>query len=117
LDALAKCRNKAQLRISLSTLPPTLDETYERILSAIREEDAEYAVRILRWLSFSERPLLLEEVAEVVALDPGREVPFHEDEVLLDPLDVLEICSSLVITTTISKDENSRNTRKQSVEW
>ena len=108
LDALAKCRNRATLQRSLATLPPTLDETYERILQSFDQknnEDAIYAVRILHWLSFSARPLLLEEMAEAAAIDPERETPFDRKEVLEDPSDVLDICSSLVILITISSNE------------
>ncbi|OBT82577.1 hypothetical protein VE02_08684 [Pseudogymnoascus sp. 03VT05] len=102
LDALGKCRNRLALRNSLRTLPPTLDETYDRILCAISDEDSEYAVRILSWLAFSSRPLLLEEVSEVVAIDTNRDPMFSRDEVLEDPSDVLDICSSLItITTTV----------------
>lgn len=88
------------LRKSLATLPPNLDKTYERMLSAISEEDSEYAIRILRWLTFSSRPLSIEEVAEVVAIDVGHEPAFNRDEVLEDPLEALSICSSLVTVAT-----------------
>jgi ankyrin repeat protein len=90
------------LRKSLATLPATLDQTYDRILSAIHKDDAEYAISILRWLTFSARPLTVEEVAEVVAIDVARDPVFDRDEVLEDPLEVLDICSSLV---TITVDE------------
>jgi len=96
LDALVKCRNRVMLRKSLAILPPTLDKTYDRILSAISEEDSEYAIRILRWLAFSRRPLLVEEVSEIVAIDVERDPVFDCEEVLEDPLEALNICSSLV---------------------
>jgi ankyrin repeat protein len=100
LDALGKCRNRATLRKSLATLPRTLDKTYDRILCAISEEDSEYAIRILRWLAFSAQPLSIEEVAEVIAIDIERNPAFDREEVLEDPLDALDICSSLVTITT-----------------
>ena len=100
LDTLGKCRNRSMLQKSLTTLPSTLDETYDRILCAINDDDSQYAIRILRWLAFSKRPLQVEEVAEVVAIDPERDPAFDRDEVLEDPLDVLAICSSLVTTAT-----------------
>jgi hypothetical protein len=90
------------LRKSLATLLATLDQTYDRILSAIHKDDAEYAIRILRWLTFSARLLTVEEVAEVVAIDVARDPVFDRDEVLEDPLEVLDICSSIV---TITVDE------------
>jgi hypothetical protein len=88
------------LRKSLATLPQTLDQTYDRILSAISDEDYEYAIRILQWLTFSARPLSVEEIAEVVAIDVARDPAFDRDEVLEDPLEALNICSSLVTITT-----------------
>lgn len=96
---LAKSRNLAALRKSLASLPQTLDQTYDRILTAIREEDCVYAIRILQWLTFSERPLTIEEVAEVAAIDVEGEPIFDRDEVLIDPLEALAICSSLITVT------------------
>jgi hypothetical protein len=95
------------LRKSLASLPRTLDQTYDRILTAISEEYAEYAMRILQWLTFSARPLSVEEVAEVVAIDVARDPAFDRDEVLVDPLEALDICSSLVTITTNQVDRRS----------
>ncbi|KAF2628636.1 hypothetical protein BU25DRAFT_420606 [Macroventuria anomochaeta] len=100
LDTLVNCRNRAMLRKSLATLPQTLDQTYDRILSAISREDCEYAMRILQWLTFSARPLSVEEIAEVIAIDVARKPAFDRNEVLEDPLEALNICSSLVTITT-----------------
>ncbi|KAF2728403.1 hypothetical protein EJ04DRAFT_407814, partial [Polyplosphaeria fusca] len=96
LDTLGKCRNRAMLRKSLASLPPTLDKTYDRILCAIAEEDFDYAIRILQWLAFSDRPLSVEEVAEVIAIDGTRDPAFDRDEVLEDPSEALDICFSLI---------------------
>ena len=104
LDTLAQCRNRAMLRKSLATLPQTLDQTYDRILIAISEQDCDFAMCILQWLTFSARPMLVEEIAEVVAIDVAREPAFDRDEVLEDPLEALNICSSLV-TITMNKVE------------
>lgn len=100
LDALAKCRNQLQLRKALVTLPSTLDDTYERILLRINSEDSEYAIRILNWLAFSALPLRLDELAEVVAIDVNADPAFNSEEVLVDPWEVLAICSSVVTLTT-----------------
>jgi ankyrin repeat protein len=92
------------LRKSLATLPRTLDQTYDRILTAISEEDCKYAIRILQWLTFSARPLSVEEIAEVAAINVERDPAFDRDEVLEDPLEALNICSSLVTITTNKVD-------------
>jgi ankyrin repeat protein len=108
LDTLGKCRTRFMLRNSLSTLPPTLDETYDRILRAIDQDDSEYALRILQWLAFSARPLLVEEISEVVAIDPDGNPAFNSEKVLEDPLDVLNICSSLVVTAVTEKPKQGK---------
>ncbi|KFZ15388.1 hypothetical protein V501_02734 [Pseudogymnoascus sp. VKM F-4519 (FW-2642)] len=96
MDTLGKCRTRSALQKALKELPATLDETYERILCTISDSDSEYAMRILRWLAFSSRPLSVEELAEVVAINAERESAFDRDEVLEDPMEVLDICMSLV---------------------
>ncbi|KAF2737831.1 hypothetical protein EJ04DRAFT_460527, partial [Polyplosphaeria fusca] len=111
LDALGKCRNRITLRKALAMLPPTLDQTYDRILSAISEDDSEYAIRILRWLTFSAQPLSIEAIAEVIAINVEREPAFEPDEVLEDPSEVLNICSSLVTITT-EKDNRLRKPKE-----
>ncbi|KAF1966679.1 ankyrin, partial [Bimuria novae-zelandiae CBS 107.79] len=112
LNSLVKCCNRATLRKALATLPLTLDQTYERILSAISEADLEYAIRILRWLTFSARPLSVNEIAEVVAIDTKRDPAFDRDEVLKDPLDALHICSSLVTITVNNEHEQDSVSRE-----
>jgi ankyrin repeat protein len=100
LDGLRKCRNRATLRKSLATLPQTLERTYDRVLCSIAEEDSLYAIRVLRWLTFAERPLSMDEIAEVVAIDMDRNTPYDEEEVFEDPMEALDICSSLVSIST-----------------
>lgn len=107
LDSLTKCLNRAALRRALATLPPTLDQTYERILSAISEAHSEYAFRILRWLTYSVQPLSVNQIAEVVAIDTELDPAFDRDEVLEDPLDVLNICSSLITITRYNESSRS----------
>lgn len=92
------------MRQCLKTLPATLDQTYERILTRISGEDAPYAKRILQWLTCSIRPLSLDEIAEVVSIDIKRTPAIDRDEVLEEPRDVLDICASLV-TIGPSNDE------------
>ncbi|KAJ4380356.1 hypothetical protein N0V86_004667 [Didymella sp. IMI 355093] len=100
------------LRKSLATLPQTLDETYDRILTAISKEDCEYAMRILQWLTFSARPLSVEEIAKVVAIDVARDLAFDRNEVLEDPLEALNICSSLVTIVTNEAEERPRSAQR-----
>ncbi|KAF2667457.1 hypothetical protein BT63DRAFT_292722 [Microthyrium microscopicum] len=96
MDELRKCINVKQLRNALVSLPKDLDETYERILCGIEEQNREYALRVLRWLAFANSTLTTLEVAEIVAIDAEGEGAFDKDEVLSDPEDIIALCSSLV---------------------
>jgi hypothetical protein len=93
----------------LKSLPKDLDETYNRILQRIREEDHDYAVKALQCLAFSARPMTLEEVAEVIAfnVDTGQ-----FDETLDDPRDILEICSCLITISSSAGDERKGRFRR-----
>ena len=98
------------LRKASESLPSGLEETYDRILNSIPEECSNYAVQILQWLAYSLRPLCIEELAEVVAIDihggPGRW--FNRDALFAEPQDILGICSSLV---TIEENVGWRENR------
>ena len=51
-----------------------LDETYERILQAITEKKRKDAHGIFQWLTVSSRPLRVEELAEVFAINFDEEM-------------------------------------------
>jgi hypothetical protein len=50
-------------------LPESLDETYERVLREIKKPNRDHARRLLQCLVVAIRPLRVEELAEVVAVD------------------------------------------------
>jgi ankyrin repeat protein len=53
----------------LEELPETLDETYERVLRDINKANRQHAHRLLQCLTVAIRPLRVEELAEVLAVD------------------------------------------------
>jgi hypothetical protein len=57
------------VRAILATLPKTLDETYERVLKDINENNREHARRLLHCLAVAVRPLRVEELAEILTFD------------------------------------------------
>ncbi|KAH6662712.1 ankyrin repeat-containing domain protein [Halenospora varia] len=106
LEVLRKCLKVDALRKALKSLPKTLDETYARILDSIDEQYSQDAFQVLQWLVYSARPLRIEEVAEVVAIDI-KQSRFDPENRLLEPRDLLTICSSLVTTAAVTvKDDN-----------
>jgi ankyrin repeat protein len=99
-----------RVRQKLRELPKTLDETYERILKEIGKADGGLALRILQCLSVASRPLRVEELAEVLALNfeeaEGRIPEFDQNWRLQDRQQaLLTTCSSLI---TIATDYGSQ---------
>ena len=68
LEILRQCLPPSVRRI-LGELPETLDETYERVLKNIKKVNREHAIRLLHCLIVAIRPLRVEELAEVLAVD------------------------------------------------
>ena len=89
------------VRRILEKLPKTLDETYERILRNINENNQEHARRLLHCLAISIRPLHVEELAEILAFNfdaaEASVLIFHPDRRPKNPEHaILSICSSLI---------------------
>ena len=85
----------------LSELPASLDETYERILKEIGMVNRHHAYRLLQCLTVAIRPLRVEELAEILALDFDNTkdgVPqLKENWRMKDQQEaVLSTCSSLI---------------------
>ncbi|KAN0141757.1 hypothetical protein V8E53_000219 [Lactarius tabidus] len=107
LEALQPCFPN-NLRRMLEELPKSLDETYQRILKEINNANQKQAHQLLQCLAVAHRPLRVEELAEVLALDvdaggiprfnPNWRWEDHEAA-------VLSACSSLV---SVIIDDDSR---------
>jgi ankyrin repeat protein len=101
LEALRHCLPPS-LRGILEELPETLDGTYERVLREINKANREHARRLLQCLTVASRPLRVEELAEVLAIDFV--APAHGGIPQLNPnwrwpdhhQAVLSTCSSLI---------------------
>jgi ankyrin repeat protein len=110
LEALRHCLPPSVARI-LEELPETLDETYERVLREINKANRDHARRLLQCLTVALRPLRVEELAEVLAID--FDAPAHGGIPQLNPKwrwadhhqAVLSTCSSLI---AIVNDGNSK---------
>ena len=68
LETLRQCP-LGDISSTLEELPETLDEMYEQILQGIPKKMQKYAHRVFQWLAVSSRPLGVEEVAEVFAIN------------------------------------------------
>lgn len=77
-------------------LPRILDDTYEQIVLRIDDIYRPSVFKILQWLAFSARPMTIKEAAEIVAIDLSGDGLYNINLKLLDPNDVMLLCSNLV---------------------
>ncbi len=111
LDSLRSCVNLHGLRKKLASLPKDLDETYDRILVSIDEDNQQDALKILQWLTYSARPLRLEELVEVIAIDIKESPRFDAAKRYPEPRDIWMICSSLIsLQEEALEDSDTGNT-------
>ena len=68
MEVLRDCL-PSSVRRFLEELPESLDETYERVLREIKKPNRDHARRLLQCLVVAIRPLDVEELAEVLAID------------------------------------------------
>ncbi|OQN95615.1 hypothetical protein B0A48_18692 [Cryoendolithus antarcticus] len=66
----SKSTRPKSVEAALLTLPKDLDETYERMLNNIDQDDRPYAFTFLRWLAYAQSPPSLGELAEASIVDP-----------------------------------------------
>jgi hypothetical protein len=111
LEILRNCLPSSVQRF-LDELPESLDETYERVLREIKKPNRDHARRLLQCLVVATRPLRVEELAEVLAVDfedasgipklkPSWRWDDHEQAVLTS-------CSSLISLIVIVDTDVSR---------
>ncbi|KAH9055878.1 hypothetical protein EDB83DRAFT_2225192, partial [Lactarius deliciosus] len=107
LEVLRYCF-PANVRRTLEELPKSLDETYERILKEINNANREHSLRLLQCLTVASRPLRVEELAELLAIElNGGGIPKLNVDLRWEDQEeaVLSACSSLV---TVIIDKGSR---------
>ena len=98
IDAIRPLKRPKAIKEALQTLPKTLDETYERILMRLSNESDDNLLllrRILAFVSFAERPMTLDELAQAIVVEIGGE-SLDEDASFHDPEDLLSLCHPLI---------------------
>ena len=95
IDALVVQRTPLAIKAALAAVPSTLEQTYCNILRRIPNEDRVLAKKAFLWMAFTVRALGFEELCEAVILDEDSGI-VDEDARLLQPEDLLQVCSSLV---------------------
>ncbi|KAK1641297.1 hypothetical protein BDP81DRAFT_131052 [Colletotrichum phormii] len=112
LDALGKCPDPNSLRQTLQSLPRTLDETYAQVLRRIPPEFEQNAKRILQFLTFSERPLRIEEAVDVITVVTKNKPRFDAKNRMPQPDEISIYCSSLVVVVTRGGNDEQYEVRE-----
>ncbi|TQW01480.1 phytoene dehydrogenase [Cordyceps javanica] len=108
-DILEDCLDPIAIRIALNSLPQTLDETYNRIWQRIRTEHRSRTVRLLQLLTYSPRPLRIEEAVDAIAIEPASKPRFNPRNRMPFPEEIARYCSSFVSLTASSNAEGEEN--------
>ncbi|KAI0479765.1 ankyrin repeat-containing domain protein [Xylaria cf. heliscus] len=104
LDTLESCDNRYSIEKTLNSLPETLDDMYARELANIPKVHRDSTMRLLQFLTYSKRPLRLEEAVDVIAVQPANTPRFDPKDRLVGQRQMQKYCGSLVLVTA-TKDE------------
>ena len=116
LETLRRCLPPS-IRRTLEELPESLDETYERVLREIKKPNRDLAHRLLQSLVVATRPLLVEELAEVLAVDfddgegtaklnPSWRWEDHEQALLWSCSSLISIVKNVAVDSGARSDHN-----------
>ncbi|KAG8625122.1 hypothetical protein KVT40_006873 [Elsinoe batatas] len=104
LDALGDCVDPRSLRRTLEKLPRTLHATYDRMLEQARQgENWEMALRLIRFLLYTPRPLSVDEAADLLTVDIEGDVGVHLDNLMPHSGEIISLCPGLVTINIADK--------------
>ncbi|KAH6870903.1 ankyrin repeat-containing domain protein, partial [Thelonectria olida] len=105
IKALASCpQSEDLLEQLLDSLPQTLDETYERMLSNIPSTSRDYARQMLTLLCCARRPLTVAELVDGIAVQLGDTPRFNPKRKLKNINAIQEVCPGF---TELDVDHNT----------
>ena len=116
LETLRRCLPPS-IRRTLEELPESLDETYERVLKEIKKPNRDLAHHLLQCLVVAIRPLRVEELAEVLAVDfddgegtaklnPNWRWEDHEQALLSSCSSLISIVENAAVDSRVHSDPN-----------
>ncbi|KAG5658002.1 hypothetical protein KAF25_006953 [Fusarium avenaceum] len=86
VDHICDQPSQGALRRALKSLPPTLFETYDRVIEKLRKHDAETQAclrKILQWTALKEPKMTIPALCEAVSIKPG--VEYIDDSDVIEP--------------------------------
>lgn len=99
-------RSESQIDAALSSLPKSLQETYQRALGKVLEEDRMYLRQSMLWLTWSLEPLEVTTLVDAIVLEPEMTV-FDTSARLSNPEELLEICGTFAVVQKDQRDKSN----------
>ncbi|KAK6996934.1 hypothetical protein R3P38DRAFT_3626400 [Favolaschia claudopus] len=99
IESIVKQLTVKAIRKALKNMPRDLKRTYDDLWERINqqsEEEKDLARRTLTWISNAETILLLSELVEALAIEPGT-IELDPDNIILDPDIIVSVCAGLVV--------------------
>jgi hypothetical protein len=113
LDSLENCLDSEEIETALDSLPQDLYETYNRMLDRIPARRKQKSIRLLQFLSHSEKPITVQEAVDIIAIridqTHGR---FNEEDRMPDPSETIGFCPSLVSIVQAQNSHHGRPTQE-----
>ncbi|KAI0193916.1 hypothetical protein EV127DRAFT_360238 [Xylaria flabelliformis] len=110
LDALENCDDRYSIEKTLTMFPETLDDMYARELANIPRVHRDSTMRLLQFLTYSERPLRFEEAVDVIAVQPANIPRFDPKGRPVGQRHMQKYCCSLVlVNATKNEAQNDQN--------
>lgn len=107
LANIEQCNTERELDEALNSLPESLTETYERVLSTIKHpQDIENLRTLLCWLLHTRRPLRIEELRETIGINKFEKPHFDSRKRLSQRPKLLDQCTFLVVIDEASDMED-----------
>ncbi|KAK7427631.1 hypothetical protein QQZ08_005906 [Neonectria magnoliae] len=109
LDEIATATTTKSARDKLSRMPASLEESYERMLNDIPDEDKKDAALIFQWVVVSRRPMTTVELATVMTLNspkPWNSKAAPQGEDVEEQLDLYKSCRQLLYLDTTDDTVN-----------
>lgn len=95
LEFILQFRDSQDKLENLTSLPKSIDEAYAKLLNRLEGDDKRLAFKILSWIYYALRPLLMEELREALSVRLGQ--TRLNSQALLARGDIIECCQGLVV--------------------
>ncbi|KAM3517219.1 hypothetical protein NHJ13051_009173 [Beauveria bassiana] len=96
-DTLETCLSPGDVEDKLKNLPETLDATYAQMMGRINPAYKHHAIRILQFLTYSERPLRIDEAVDAVTVRLTDTPRFEPRYRLEDPKMIVCYCPGFAV--------------------